>query len=79
MKPTTVPMPLINIMVFPREEVAVQGMAHSQKAVGEEYLLRLPPHAPPPGLLGQEQGCHQNRAPKQDQLLLQPGLSPTWI
>lgn len=53
MKPTSV-LIHINIMVSPRVEEAVLGMAHLQKAVGEEYLQQLPPHALPPAPLEQE-------------------------
>lgn len=79
MKPRTLPVSPSNIMASPLVEVAVRGMARLQKAGGEEYLLQLPPHALFPGLLEQEQGCHQHQAPEQGQLLLRPGSSLTWI
>lgn len=56
MKPTSV-LTHINIMVFPRVEETVLGMAHLQRVVAEEYLQQLPPRVLPPGLLEQEQGC----------------------
>lgn len=71
--------PYLNIMVFLLVEVAVQGMVHLRKVAEGEYHLPPPPHALSPGLLGQEQGCHQHPAPEPDQLLLQPDLSQTLI
>ena len=71
--------PHINIMVFLPMEVTVQDMVHSRKVAAEEFRLQPPRHALSPGLLGQEQGCHQHPAPELDQLWLQPDLSPTSI